>query len=175
MTTLQKYLLHNEISDTSFNNSNTKEYLIEKMTGGKCCSGQNVFKYTMQKLNKNQNTLQGRVLQGGRVVLPSQYFGAQNTQYKPNVQFTKTSTMTPTLAKQALPASQFGGDSNMSEVNRFLKGSMQHGHQMNKKEQKALLDMYHSDLNKFINHVKTLSGGTITKKSINQALKELKN
>ena len=56
MATINSYLLHNQIKDDSFNSSQTKEYLIEKLTGGECCSGQNIFKYTMQKLNNNQKT-----------------------------------------------------------------------------------------------------------------------
>ena len=174
MTTLQKYLLQNQISDSSFNNSNTKQYLIEKMTGGKYCAGQNTFKYTIQKYNDNQKTLQGDLLQGGRISMPAQYFGAKNSQYKPTVQFSKISTLTPTLAKQALPSSQFGGSSKIKDINIFLKNSIPHDH-LHKAEQDQLLHMYQSNLNKFIHNVKTLSGGTITKNSINQALKELKN
>ena len=168
MTTLQKYLLHNQIDDNSFNNEKTKEYLIQKMTGGQCCTGNSVFKHTLQKYNENQKTLYGTVLQGGRVTMPSQYFGARNSMYKPKVSFTKTSTMTPVLAKQALYVTQFGGGSKIKEVESFLKKSL------HKNDHAELLKMYHLNLNEFIKNVNTISGRKITKTSVNQALAKLK-
>lgn len=171
MSTLQKYLLHNEINDSSFNNSSTKEFLIDKMLGGQCCSGTNVFKYTLQKFNNNQRTISGNVLQGGRVSLPSQYFGKPNTVYKPSVTFSKISTLTPSLAKQALPSTQFGGKTNFSSIDTFLTKGMKGGGA----DRKELLNMYHNNLDAFINNVKTLSGGHITKTNIKESLKLLKN
>lgn len=175
MTNLTNYLLHNNIEDKSFNNLSSKAHLIQKMTGGSCCSGQNVFKYTLQKYNNNQKTLYGDVLRGGRVSLPSQYFGINtNNVYKPIVSFTKTNTVTPTLAKQALTSSfQFGGKSKMSTVDTSLKRSIIGGN-VNTHQQKELLTMYHTNLDQFITNVRNISGGTITKTSINKAMTLLK-
>lgn len=172
MTTINSYLLHNQIKDDSFNNSSTKEYLIDKLTGGECCSGQNIFKYTMQKYNKNQKTLYGDVLKGGRVSMPSQYFGAPNKGYAVEQAFTKTSSMNPTTARQALPQTFFTGGSRLSNVNKFLVG----GHSHSKELQKDLLHSYHANMDEFMNNLKTLSGGKkIYKATINKALRQLKN
>ena len=172
MATINSYLLHNQIKDDSFNNPTTKEYLIEKLTGGECCSGKNIFKYTMQKLNKNQKTLYGDVLKGGRISLPSQYFGAPNKGYAAEQSFTKTSSMDPTTARQALPSTFFTGGSRMASVNKFLVG----GHAHSKDIQKDLLQSYHANMDEFMNNIKTLTGGKkIYKTTINKAFSQLKN
>ena len=178
--TLEKYLLHNQIDGTSFNNDASRDYLIHKMTGGTCCSGQNVFKHTVQILNKNQKT----ILHGGRVSLPLQYFSGNNNsnssmnQYTSQSSFTKTSTITPHLAKQALPRTQFGGKSSISSVDSWLKGIIHQngGNKEDKHMQNQLMISYHKNLDTFIQNVKDLSGGgnkNITKSLINQALKNL--
>ena len=172
MTTINSYLLENQMSDGSFNNERTKAYLIEKLTGGECCSGQNIFKYTMQKHNKNQTTLSGNLLQGGRVSMPSQYFGNVNKGYTANNTFTKTSSITPTLAKQGLQSNFFKGGSKMTAVKKFLVG----GHTHSKQVQNDLMQSYHSNVDAFLNNIKELSGGKmIYKTTINKALRQLKN
>lgn len=172
MTTINSYLLHNQIKDNSFNNTSTKEYLIEKLTGGECCSGQNIFKYTMQKLNKNQRTMTGDVLKGGRIAMPSQYFGAPNKGYAAEQSFTKTSSINPTVARQAISSTFFSGGARMANVNKFLVG----GHSYSKDVQKDLLQSYHANMDNFIENIKTISGGkTIYKTTINKALRQLKN
>lgn len=176
MSTVNKYLLQNQISDESFNNASSKEYLVEKLTGGQCCSGQNVFKYTVQKLNNNQKTLYGDVMMGGRVSLPSQYFGnAKATPYASNQPVVKTSSMTPTLARQALPQTFFTGGSKMSTVKSWLKKSVG-GHALTQNHQNDLVKSYQANMDTFLQNVKTLSGGKkISKNTINKAFAQLKN
>lgn len=162
-STIQNYLLHNDISDSSFNNEASKNYMIEKMTGGQCCVGGNVFKETLKEVTK---------MVGGRVSLPIQYFGAPNNGlYKPTVSYTKTGSLTPHIARQALPSTQFGGSTRFNTVEEFLKK------RYNKESQKELMKMYHNKLDKFVHNVNELSGGgrkPITKTLINDALKKLK-
>ena len=99
-------------------------------------------------------------------------------QYTSQSSFTKTSTITPHLAKQALPRTQFGGKSSISSVDSWLKGIIHQngGNKEDKHMQNQLMISYHKNLDTFIQNVKDLSGGgnkNITKSLINQALKNL--
>ena len=153
MVSLERYLLKNGLEQ--FNNEKSKEHLVEVMSGGSDCKGLNIFKYTMS--NFHNKPLLVKELQGGRLVLPMEYFGAPNKHYHQSTDVASNySDITVSNIKQALPINQMNGG-NMNNTN-----------------QKAFMRKYNQNLEHFVRNLKTLTGGNkITKKMIDASMSKL--
>lgn len=152
MGTFNHYLEKNKLTNR-FNNDATQQYLVDVMTGGSDCRGMNIYKYTMRNLH-NKNLLVNE-LQGGRVLMPMEFFGAPSTHYHAhgnNHNQPNYSDINTVNIKQALPINQMSGGAN----NTFMKE-------------------YNKNMNKFTKQLKSTIGKTskITKKTINEALSTL--
>lgn len=184
---LDKYLLKNGITD--FNNEKTRQFLKNTMIGGfnNSCSStknnSNIFNWTMQKLNSNQRTLVAE-LKGGRVTLPSQYFGSSRKTHTDNPSFTVMGDVTPAQIRPSLTSSFNGGGScnnnkqnlfTMKDVKEMLGG---HGN-LTTKEQKMLYQNYNQNLKSFVEELKLLQSGggdrgkRYTQKAITDSFKKL--
>lgn len=157
--------------------------------GGQSCDqliNKGLFKWTMQKYNENQKTLNTDLLKGGRYLLPSQYFGNQNQgAYTENVKFTTMSDINAqNVRPELLQSNSTGGGGEclecekqnplkltMNDMKYFI--SNQEAGSMTKREQKELLNQYNRNIEQFVTNIKQM-GGKITKKNISNSFKKLK-
>ena len=195
---LEKYILHNGISDNYANTKDTtKEYLLNKAMdrtmggssmrgGGAACANtkanDGIYKWTMLKYTGNQKTM-SKELQGGRVSLPLEYFGKDMGAYQGSVKSTKMSDITPGIARPGLASTMMGGDAKRA-LNIFsltdmgvMHGGTMEDLKLSKKKQYELLKDYNANVKLFLQEVHDMTGGEghgITKKTIDNAYKKLK-
>ena len=170
------------IDDFEFYNDKSKQYFIEKTFGiknhqeggklGSCSSkiNDNIFSWTMQKYNDNQKTL-SEELKGGRVSLPKEYFGTNTGSYKDLVKSTNISDSNNEFSRLGMNSTLKGGELTIRDFNKFLKDNK--NVDINNKIKKSILNEYNQNIEKFINTLKMNGGKKITKKSINNAFKNL--
>jgi hypothetical protein len=170
---IDKYLIRNGV--TEYKNEDTKEYLYKTMLGGCESNNNNIFKWTMQKLNANQRTM----LKGGRVAFPAVFFGAKKApMYTSNPKFTVSSDVTPTHIRPALAKTSGGrrGILSQRDISSMLQSG---GYTLNLKDQKILYNEYNNNLQHFMDELGAIQaqrGGLhkINKRDVNNILQKLK-
>lgn len=170
------YLLNNEMS---FKDQDTLDHIHKIMYGGNDCkSNNNIFKWTMQSLNKNQRTISGDKLIGGRVSLPSNYFNPSSPFPSSQVTPTVMSDVTPQTVRPGLNSTFKVGGKNVVSKNKFTSMVKQNGGNMklSQKNVNELYTNYNKNLNSFMSNVESFKTGgrPISKNTINRAFSSLK-
>jgi len=149
-------------------------------SGGDSCNdatNKNILAWTLQKYNANQKTIV-KPLQGGRVVLPSEYFGKTSNKYVSNVKYTTMSDTSPTQVRPGLQSTG-GGASHGHTISRKQMDELLQGGYFSASDKKNLLAQYNENIDKFVSFLK-LRGGDIKyynkigKKDVNDAFRQLK-
>ena len=171
------YLLNNEMS---FKDHETLAHIHKVVYGGNDCkSNNNIFKWTMQSLNKNQRTISGNKLIGGKVSLPSNYFNPSSP--FPSSQgslSTVMSDVTPNTVRSGLNTTFKVGGKNVVSKNKFISMVKQNGGNMklSPSNLNELYTNYNKNLNSFMSNVESFKTGgrPISKNTINRAFSSLK-
>ena len=174
------YLLNNQVS---LKNDEAVNHIHNVMYGGNDCKCNNsIFKWTMQSLNKNQRTISGDKLMGGRVSLPSNYFNPSASFPSPSSKNTiMMGDVTPALVRPGLNSTfKVGGKNVVVSKKQFasmLKKNGGSNMKLSNKEVNELYTGYNKNLNSFMNHLDSfkIGGRSVSKNTINRAFSALKN
>ena len=172
------YLLQNEIS---FKDKDALNHIHNVMYGGNDCqSNNNIFNWTMQSLNKNQRTISGDKLMGGRVAMSSNYFN-------PSASFPSSgsksvamiSDVTPNLVRHGLSSSFKVGGKNVVSKGKFMSMLKKNGGsnmKLSNNEVKELYAGYNKNLNSFMSTLESFKTGgrSVSKNTINRAFSTVK-
>lgn len=171
------YLLHNQ---ASFKDQDALDQMHNIMYGGNDCkSNNNIFKWTMQSLNKNQRTISGDKLIGGRVVMPSNFFNPSSAFPTCAKKAAIMSDVTPTTIRPALNSSFKVGGKNVVSKKAFVSMLKQNGGsqmKLSNTDVDTLYNGYKENLNYFMSNLDSLKSGgrPISKNTITRAFSALK-
>ena len=153
--------------------SNTQQYLLDMTPSPEVnidtISGSIISTKFNKKINNNMS--------GGKIVLPSEYFGITSDSYHNDVAFTETSTSS-NMTRVGLQQTGGGREgllkySDYSKLKKQYENKFMRKLKLSKNEQKALVDTINEDITNAIkdsinNHKK----GKLTKTMLNKNLKK---
>lgn len=150
--------------------SNTQQYLLDMSPSPELnvdtISGSIISNKFNKKINNNMS--------GGRIVLPSEYFGVSSDAYRNNVSFTETSASNE-MTRVGLQ--QSGGGllkySDYSKLKKQYEDRFMRKLRLSKPQQKALLDNINQEITNAINDsINNHKKRKLTKTMLNKNLKK---
>lgn len=171
------YFLKNEVS---FKDNEALNHIHNVMYGGNDCqSNNNIFNWTMQSLNKNQRTISGDHLMGGRVSMSSNYFNPSASFPSAGSKAVTMSDVTPSVVRRGLSSSFKIGGKNVVSKNKFMSMLKKNGGgnmKLSNNQVKELYAGYNQNLNSFMSTLESFKTGgrSVSKNTINRAFSAVK-